>query len=260
MKAKAVFISDVHLGTRGCKDVQLLDFLKACECDYLFLVGDIIDGWRLRQSFYWNETHNDIIKEILKKAKHGTKVTWVIGNHDEFLRPHLEHFDSFGNIDIVNECEYWIQWKKYWIVHGDEFDGIVRYHKWVAILGDVAYTFLLWLNRHFNRVRASLGLGYWSLSAFLKKKVKSAVNFMLEFESSLAKEAKRRGYAGVICGHVHNAEIKEIDGVVYINTGDWVESCTAIVEKANGKLILWKYVNSDSHDTKRTSDSAKGKP
>jgi UDP-2,3-diacylglucosamine pyrophosphatase LpxH len=237
MKYRTVMISDTHLGTRGCKDVQLLEFLKSFDSEYLFLVGDIIDGWRLKQSFYWNETHNLILKEILKKSKHGTKVVWIIGNHDEFMRPHLEHFDSFGNIKIVNEYEHVMDGKRYWIVHGDEFDGIVRYHKWIAILGDWAYTFLLWANRHFNRIRAAFGLGYWSLSAFIKKKVKSAVNFMLEFEVSLAREAGKRGYDGVVCGHVHNAEIKKINGIRYINTGDWVESCSAIVEK-NGKIEL----------------------
>lgn len=239
MKARTVLISDTHLGTRGCKDVQLLEFLKSFDSDYLFLVGDIIDGWALRRSFYWNETHNLIIKEILKKSKKGTKVIWVIGNHDEFLRPHLEHFDSFGNIEIVNEYKHLMDGRVYWIVHGDEFDGIVRYHRWVAILGDMAYTLLLWVNRHFNRVRAALGLGYWSLSAFMKKKVKSAVNFMMAFEDSLAEEAQKRGYDGVVCGHVHNAEIKDINGTHYINTGDWVESLTAIIEK-EGKIKLWR--------------------
>jgi len=232
-------ISDTHLGTRGCKDKQLLDFLKSFESEYLFLVGDIIDGWRLKQSFYWNETHNAIIKEILKKSKKGTNVIWVIGNHDEFMRPHLEHFDSFGNIEIVNEYTHEMDGRKYWVVHGDEFDGIVRYHKWVAILGDVAYTFLLWSNRYFNHFRAVLGLGYWSLSAFIKNKVKSAVNFMMEFEVSLAREAKKRGYEGVVCGHVHNAVSKQIDGIHYLNTGDWVESCTAITEK-HGKIEIVK--------------------
>jgi UDP-2,3-diacylglucosamine pyrophosphatase LpxH len=238
MKYRTVMISDTHLGTRGCKDKQLLDFLKSFESEYLFLVGDIIDGWRLKQSFYWNETHNMIIKEILKKSKKGTKVVWIIGNHDEFMRPHLEHFDSFGNIEIVNECEHEMVGKRYWVVHGDEFDGIVRYHKWVAILGDMGYTFLLWANRYFNHLRAALGLGYWSLSAFIKKKVKSAVNFMMEFEASLAREAKKRGYEGVVCGHVHNAVSRDIDGIHYLNTGDFVESCTAVIEKHDKIEIL----------------------
>jgi len=220
-----VFISDIHLGTRGCKDKQLLQFLKSFQSDSLFLVGDIIDGWRLKQAFYWN-------------SKKGTHVVWVVGNHDEFLRPHLEHFDSFGNIDIVNEWDLRIDDRNYWIIHGDAFDGIVRYHKWVALLGDAAYTFLLWANRHFNNLRAVMGMGYWSLSAYMKKKVKGAVNFMLEFEDSLAKEAKNRGYDGVVCGHVHNPESKMINGIHYLNTGDWVESCSAIVIKDNKIKIL----------------------
>lgn len=239
MKARTVLISDTHLGTRGCKDVQLLEFLKSFDSDYLFLVGDIIDGWRLKQSFYWNETHNLIIREILKKSKKGTKVIWVIGNHDEFMRPHLEHFDSFGNIEIVNEYKHLMGGKHYWVVHGDEFDGIVRYHRWVALLGDMGYTALLWTNRHFNSVRAVFGLGYWSLSAFIKKKVKSAVNFLVAFEDSLAEEAKKRGFDGVVCGHVHNAEIKYINDIHYINCGDFVESMTAIIEK-EGKIKLWR--------------------
>ena len=238
MKPRTVLISDVHLGTRGCKDKQLLAFLKSFDSEYLFLVGDIIDGWRLKQSFYWNETHNSIIREILKKAKKGTKVVWVIGNHDEFMRPHLEHLGSFGNLEIVNEYKHEMAGRNYWIVHGDEFDGIVRYHKWVAILGDAGYTILLWLNRHFNKFRALFNLGYWSLSAFIKHKVKSAVNFMLEFEVSLAREAEKRGYDGVVCGHVHNAEMKKIGNVHYINTGDWVESCSAVIEKDNKLSIV----------------------
>lgn len=237
MKCRTLLISDTHLGTRGCKDVQLLKFLKSVECEYLFLVGDIIDGWRLRTKFYWNNTHNEIIKEVLKKAKKGTNVVWVVGNHDEFLRPHLDNFEPFGNVHIVNEYEHEMAGKRFWIIHGDEFDGIVRYHKWVALLGDVAYTFLLWTNRHFNDLRARMGMGYWSLSAFLKKKVKSAVNFMMEFESSLAREASERGYDGVVCGHVHNPIITDIDGITYVNTGDWVESCSAIIEK-DDRLIL----------------------
>lgn len=237
MKCRTVFISDTHLGTRGCKDKQLLEFLKSFESEYLYLVGDIIDGWRLRQSFYWNETHNMILKEILKKSKKGTKVVWVIGNHDDFMRPHLEHFDSFGNIEIVNEYTHEMDGRKYWIVHGDEFDGIVRYHRWIAILGDMGYTFLLWTNRYFNHLRAVFGFGYWSLSAFIKKKVKSAVNFMTEFEVSLAREAKKRGYDGVVCGHVHNATNVQINEIHYLNTGDWVESCSAITEK-HGKIEI----------------------
>lgn len=240
----AVFISDTHLGTRGCKDKQLLAFLKSFQSKHLFLVGDIIDGWRLKQSFYWNETHNLIIKEILKKSKKGTKVVWIIGNHDEFMRPHLEHFDSFGNIEIVNEYDYHIEGRRYWVVHGDEFDGIVRYHKWVALLGDSAYTFLLWANRHFNNARALFGMGYWSLSAYMKKKVKKAVNFMMEFELSLAKEAGNRGYDGVICGHVHNPVSLQINGIHYLNTGDWVESMSTIVVKDN-KIKVLKDLNGE---------------
>lgn len=238
MKCRTVMISDTHLGTRGCKDEQLLAFLKNIECEYLFLVGDIIDGWRLKHSFYWNETHNKIIKEILKKSKKGTKVVWVIGNHDDFMRPHLDHFDLFGNIEIVNEYEHTMVGKKYLIVHGDEYDGVVRYHKWLAHVGDYGYSFLLWLNRHFNTFRAFFGLGYWSLSAYIKHKVKSAVSFITEFEKLLIDEAKRRGFDGVVCGHIHTAASKQIDGVHYINTGDWVESCTAIIEKQDN-IIIW---------------------
>lgn len=243
MKYKTVWISDTHLGTRGCKDQELLSFLKEVECETLFLVGDIIDGWRLKCSFYWNETHNHIIKEILKKSKKGTKIIWVIGNHDEFMRPYLEHIQSLGNIDLVNEYEYHVGDKKFWIVHGDEFDGIIRYHKWLAFAGDYAYTMLLWANRWYNHFRRKFGFGYWSLSSYLKYKVKSAVNFIFEYETTLARECKKQGFDGVICGHIHHPEIKKIDGVTYCNDGDWVESCSALVETNNHKLKIIFYPN-----------------
>jgi len=238
MKFRTVCISDTHLGTRGCKDTLLLEFLKDIKTDYLFLVGDIVDGWRMKSSFYWCETHNEIVKEILKKSKKGTQVIWVLGNHDEFLRPYLEHFSEFGNIKIVNEAVHEINGQQFWIVHGDEFDGITRYHKWLALLGDYAYTVLLWANRWFNRFRSTFGMGYWSLSSYLKYKVKSAVNFICEFEQGLAHECKRRGYNGVICGHVHHPEIKMIDGIMYCNDGDFVESCSALVETHDGNLMI----------------------
>ena len=239
MKYRTVFISDTHLGTRGCKSIELLAFLKEVKCEYLFLVGDIIDGWRLKSSFYWHESHNEIIKDILKKSKKGTKVTWVLGNHDDFLRPYIEHFDEFGNINIVNETEHRMGDKNFWVVHGDDFDGITRYHKWVAVLGDYGYTILLWANRHFNKFRAFFNLGYWSLSAYLKHKVKSAVNFIFEFESALVHETKKKGYDGVVCGHIHHPEIREVDGILYCNDGDWVESCSAIVEKDGNLEIIY---------------------
>jgi UDP-2,3-diacylglucosamine pyrophosphatase LpxH len=234
---RTLWISDLHLGTPGCQSSFLLDFLRHNESETLYLVGDIIDGWQLRRGWYWHQTHNDIVQKVLRKARKGTRVVFVPGNHDEFVRQFIGL--SFGGITVVNEAIHvTADGKRLWVVHGDEFDGIVKHARWLAHVGDALYTFALRLNRVFNRVRARLGLNYWSLSQYLKHKVKNAVSFITDFEQALAREARRRGVDGVICGHIHKPQIRDIDGVLYCNDGDWVESLSALAETFDGQLHL----------------------
>ncbi len=234
---RAIWISDVHLGTPGCKAEFLLDFLKHCDCDTLYLVGDVIDGWRLRKGWTWRQSHNDVVQKILRKARKGTRVIYVPGNHDEFAREYVGH--AFGGIDVVAEAVHvTADGKRLLVTHGDLFDGVVLHAKWLALLGDSLYTFILVLNHWFNRVRARCGFGYWSLSQYLKHRVKDAVTFIADFEQALVDEARRRGFDGVVCGHIHKAEIRTVDGILYCNDGDWVESLTALVEDRHGKLSI----------------------
>ncbi|HKX46872.1 MAG TPA: UDP-2,3-diacylglucosamine diphosphatase, partial [Planctomycetota bacterium] len=234
---RAVWISDLHLGTRGCKAEFLLDFLQRTRCETLYLVGDVLDGWRLRKSPYWSRAQSDVVQALLRKARHGTRVLYVPGNHDESLRAYVGL--SFGGVSVVSEAVHvTADGKRLLVVHGDQFDGVVQYHRWLALLGDHAYRFVLAANHWFNVLRRKLGYDYWSLSAFLKHKVKNAVEFVYEFERSLVEEARSRGYDGVVCGHIHKAELREVDGVLYANDGDWVESCTALVEHRDGRLEL----------------------
>lgn len=232
---RSVWISDLHLGTPGCQAKALLDFLKHVESDNLFLVGDIVDGWQLRRSWYWPQAHNDVVQKLLRKARKGTRVIFIPGNHDEFARRYVGH--NFGGIDVAEE---WIHetadGRKLWITHGDYFDGVIQCAKWLAHVGDSLYEFTLKLNRYLNSLRARMGLPYWSLSKYLKLKVKRAVNFIGDFEAAVAREARRRGVQGVVCGHIHHAELREIDGITYANDGDWVESLTALAEHADGRL------------------------
>jgi UDP-2,3-diacylglucosamine pyrophosphatase LpxH len=234
---RTVWISDLHLGTPGCQAHALLDFLRHVECETLFLVGDIVDGWQLRRSWYWPQAHNDVVQKLLRKARKGTKVVFVPGNHDEFARRYLGH--DFGGIEIVDEyIHHTADGRRLWVTHGDLFDGVVQCARWLAVLGDRAYELVLKLNRHVNRVRARLGLPYWSLSKVLKFKVKRAVSYIGDFERALAREARRRNVHGVVCGHIHHAELRDIDGILYANDGDWVESLTALVEHADGRLEI----------------------
>jgi len=238
---RAIWISDVHLGTRGCKSDFLLDFLKHTESDYLYLVGDIIDGWRLKKSWYWHQKHNDVVQKLLRKARKGTHVIYVPGNHDEALLDYVGL--RFGDVQVMREAEHVTRrGQRLWVMHGDAFDGVVRYARWLAVLGDNAYTVTLAVNHWFNHLRLALGLPYWSLSAYLKGKVKNAVAYIDGFECVVAAEAKRRGFDGVVCGHIHHATIREIDGVLYWNDGDWVESATALVEHLDGSLEIVHWV------------------
>ncbi|CAA7621711.1 Protein conserved in bacteria [Magnetospirillum sp. LM-5] len=237
---RAIWISDIHLGTRGCKAEYLLEFLKQTESDILYLVGDIVDGWRLSKSWYWPQAHNDVVQKLLRKARKGTRVIFVPGNHDEFARHYLDH--SFGGIEVAEQAiHYTADGRRLLVLHGDSFDGVVTYAKWLARLGDGAYTLALALNHWVNLARRRLGLPYWSLSAYLKHKVKNAVQFMADYERTVADEARRQGVDGVVCGHIHHAELHEIDGILYANDGDWVESCTALVEHLDGRLEILRW-------------------
>jgi UDP-2,3-diacylglucosamine pyrophosphatase LpxH len=237
LRMRTVWISDVHLGTPGCQAAALLDFLREVECDTLYLVGDIVDGWQLRRSWYWPQAHNDVVQKLLRKVRKGTRVIFIAGNHDEFARRYIGH--SFGGIEVADE---WVHQtadgRRLWIIHGDLFDGVVTCAKWLAHLGDMAYGLTLRLNRQLNLARARLGLPYWSVSKYLKAKVKRAVSYVGDFERAVAHETRRRGMQGVVCGHIHHAEMREIEGVLYANDGDWVESLTALVEHADGRLEI----------------------
>lgn len=237
---RTLWISDLHLGTPGCQAHALLDFLKHTECETLFLVGDIIDGWQLKRQWYWPPAHNDVVQKLLRKARKGTRVIFVPGNHDEFARKYLNH--NFGGIDVVDD---WIHetadGRKLWVMHGDLFDGVIQCAKWLAHVGDSLYEFTLRLNRHLNSLRARMGLPYWSLSQYLKLKVKRAVSYVGDFEQAVAREARKRGVQGVVCGHIHHAEMRDIDGILYCNDGDWVESLTALAENADGTLQILRW-------------------
>jgi UDP-2,3-diacylglucosamine pyrophosphatase LpxH len=237
---RAVFISDLHLGTPGCRAEDLLDFLKASSSEHLYLVGDIIDGWQLRRRWYWPQAHNDVVQKLLRRARKGCRVVFVPGNHDEFARGFIGH--QFGGIEVVDDAVHLTaDGKRLWVTHGDYFDGVIQCAKWLAYVGDNLYEFTLKLNRYLNHLRAKFGLPYWSLSAYLKHKVKKAVNFISDFEQAVAHEAKKRGHQGVVCGHIHHAEIREIEGILYCNDGDWVESLTALVEHHDGRLELVRW-------------------
>jgi UDP-2,3-diacylglucosamine pyrophosphatase LpxH len=237
---RAIFISDLHLGTPGCQAPALLDFLKTHPSDTLYLVGDIIDGWQLRRKWYWPQTHNDVVQKLLRRSRKGDRVIFVPGNHDEFARGFVGH--HFGGIEVMEDAVHTTaDGRELWITHGDYFDGVIQCAKWLAYLGDNLYEFTLRLNRHLNTARARLGLPYWSLSAYLKHKVKKALTYVTDFEEAVAAEARRRGHHGVVCGHIHRAEMRDIQGTLYCNDGDWVESRTALVEHFDGRLELLQW-------------------
>ncbi|MBL8345195.1 MAG: UDP-2,3-diacylglucosamine diphosphatase [Rubrivivax sp.] len=237
LRVRTVFISDLHLGTAGCQAGALLDFLREVECETIYLVGDIVDGWQLRRTWYWPQSHNDVVQKLMRKARKGTRVVFVPGNHDEFARRYVAH--NFGGIDVVEDAMHvTADGRRLWITHGDYFDGVIQCARWLAYLGDQAYEFVLKINRFLNLARGRLGLPYWSLSRYLKFKVKRAVSYVNDFEVAVAREARKRGADGVVCGHIHHAEIRLVEGVLYCNDGDWVESLTAIVEHHDGRLEI----------------------
>jgi UDP-2,3-diacylglucosamine pyrophosphatase LpxH len=241
----AIFISDVHLGTRGCKAELLLDFLQNTTCSTLYLVGDIVDGWQLRRRWFWPEIQERVLHEILKKADDGVRVVYVPGNHGEVFRSFCER--QFAGIEVKREAVHETSGgRTLLVVHGDQLDGVIGSARWLAHLGDWAYTNALRLNGALHVVRRNLGLSYWSLSAYLKHKVKNAVSYICAFEEAVVREAKRRGFDGVVCGHIHHAQIRTIDGLVYLNTGDWVESCTALVEDKDGNLEIIRWAQSET--------------
>lgn len=234
---RTLWISDVHLGLPDCQAHALLHFLRHTDSETLYLVGDIIDGWQLRRSWHWPQTHNDVVQKLLRKARKGTRVIYIPGNHDEFARTYGNN--NFGGIEVAED---WLHTtadgRRLWITHGDLFDGVIQCARWLAYVGDSLYEFTLRLNRHLNSLRARLGLPYWSLSQYLKLKVKRAVSYVSDFEHAVAREARRRGADGVVCGHIHHAELRDMDGLLYANDGDWVESLTALAEHPDGRLEI----------------------
>lgn len=244
-RVRTLFLSDLHLGTRDCQAELLLDFLRRVDADVIYLVGDIVDGWKLKSGWYWPQSHNDVVQKLLRKVRKGARLIYVPGNHDEFLRDYVG--GAFGGIEI---CERAIHetadGRRLLVMHGDEFDLVVKHARWLAFLGDGAYSTALFLNTYLNIVRRRMGLTYWSLSAWAKGKVKNAVSFISRFEEFLVAEARQHGADGVVCGHIHHATIREIQGISYINTGDWVESCTAIIEDYEGRLELIRWIEERS--------------
>lgn len=258
---RTIFISDVHLGTRACQAQALMDFMRAHEADTIYLIGDIIDGWALKGGWYWPQSHNDVVQKMLRKARKGTRIIYLPGNHDEFLRSF--YGTHLGGIEVqetaIHEAA---NGRKYLILHGDQFDFVIRHAGWLAHLGDKAYDFAIFCNRIASGIRRQFGMPYWSLSAWAKAKVKNAVNVISRFEEALMKEAARVEVQGVICGHIHCATSREVEGVHYLNTGDWVESLTAIVEHENGtfEIIHWPHPESRSQATRPTDTGAEKLP
>lgn len=240
---RTIFLSDIHLGSRSAKAAFLLDFLRQNEAETIYLVGDIVDGWRLKRSWFWPQEHNDVVQKLLRRSRKGTRIVYIAGNHDAFLRDFQG--THFGGIEVTDRAMFEAaNGRKYLVLHGDQFDVVVRHARFIALMGDWAYDAALGFNLVMNAIRRKLGLRYWSFSAWAKYRVKKAVNFIGDFQNVVADEARRMGVDGVICGHIHHATIETIHEISYINTGDWVESCTAIVEHEDGRLELIDWTNS----------------
>tara|TARA_A100001015_G_scaffold204045_1_gene228039 strand:- start:267 stop:1187 length:921 start_codon:yes stop_codon:yes gene_type:complete len=237
---KAIFISDVHLGSRSSQADKLLEFLQNSECEHLYMVGDIVDGWYMKHRLFWPEQHAKVMKYILQRANDKMKVTYVTGNHDEFLR----HYSGIemGCLELVDEAVYSsVNGNDFLVIHGDQYDVVTKYARWVSVIGDFGYNALVQLNRHVNKVRSMLGLKYWPVSSWIKDQVKNAVNFVGDFEKNLSRECAKRRFSGVICGHIHKAAIKDMQGFKYMNCGDWVESCTAILHHHDGTFEIYNH-------------------
>jgi len=255
---RSIFLSDIHLGTRACKAERLLDFLREHPAEHLFLIGDIVDFWAMSRGIHWTPAQNTFIQKVLRRARHGETVVFIPGNHDEALREY--HGTFFGDIAVQNEYVHQTtDGRRFLLIHGDEFDQVTRYHRWVALLGDAAYTLLVRANVGLSWVRRQLGRpGYWSLAGYAKRKVKKALQFIFDFEASVIHNVRERGLDGVICGHIHWAAIRQVDGLTYVNCGDWVDSCTAIVEHHDGRLELVDWDGElDSETVSPVSEAAK---
>jgi UDP-2,3-diacylglucosamine pyrophosphatase LpxH len=245
-KVRSLFLSDIHLGSRACRADELLDFLKAYDATNIFLLGDIVDFWAMSRSLYWPQQHNTVVQKILKKARHNVRVHLIPGNHDEALREYVG--SSFGDITLLRDHVYTAaDGRRYALLHGDEYDQVTTCHRWVSVLGDFSYTVLVHLNRVLSLIRRKVGVsGHWSLADYAKRNVLQAVSFISDFENAVVRDVKRRGLDGVICGHIHTPIVRKINGLTYMNCGDWVDSCTAIVEHYDGRMELVRWTGAVS--------------
>ncbi len=251
---RTIWISDVHLGTRHAQVGALLEFLRQVDCRYLYLVGDMIDGWQLKSKWHWRDDHNVLIQKLLRKSRKDTKVIYITGNHDEFLEQFLNI--SFGSVQLAREVIHTAaDGKRYLVLHGHQFDGLTQFNRLLEKAGTKVYDWILDFNLHFNRVRRRLGFGYWSVAAYLKYKAKSAVKYVTEFEETMVQMARKHDVQGVICGHIHRAEIRRTGEVAYLNCGDWVESCTALVEDFEGNIQLIKFHENNAQRARRGQGS-----
>jgi UDP-2,3-diacylglucosamine pyrophosphatase LpxH len=235
-QVRSIFLSDIHLGTRACQAERLLEFLREYPAENVYLIGDIVDFWAMNRGIHWSRAQNTVVQKILRRARHGEHVVLIPGNHDEALREYVDA--AFGDIELASEFVHvTADGRRFLLIHGDEFDQVTRHHRWVALLGDVAYNALVRCNTLLSWLRRSLGRpGYWSLAGYAKRKVKKALQFVLDFEDSVIHAVRQRGLDGVICGHIHTAALREVGGLIYGNCGDWVDSCSAIVEHGDGRL------------------------
>ena len=250
---RTIWISDTHLGSYGSRADEILHFLKHTDCETLYLVGDMIDGWQLKKRWYWPQKHNDVVQKLLRKARGGIRVVYIPGNHDEMARQFLGL--SFGDIAIMNDAVHTrVNGDKLWIVHGDLFDNVIQHARWLAYIGDQAYVMLLVANRWINAIRQFFKLPYWSFSQYLKHKVKHAVSFISAFEKAMVTEARRRDCQGVVCGHIHKPEMRYIDDILYLNCGDWVESISALVEHHDGRLEILHWASMMEADFEKAEE------
>ena len=238
-KYHSIFVSDLHLGAGESQADTFASFMKQFECDNLYMVGDMIDGWKMRRRWYWPQSHSNALRRVLTKAKRGTNIVYITGNHDEFLRDLFVEHGRFGDIDIVNELIYTdVKHRRWLVTHGDMFDQVTRHHRWISLMGDRLYTMLLWSNRLLHVVRSRMGMSHWSLSQYIKSNTKHALNFIYKFEEHLAAHAEKQSAHGVICGHIHTPAMKMIGNLHYINTGDFCETCSAVAETTDGQWHL----------------------